>query len=287
MRRHTGQRALYEAWSRSGSKPKRVGLLELLRPQLERLRKPRAPKPFARPQTTSPVTEPPAPATLKPPKPVERPEPSRSGSVQSWLKTKAVQLNAGRLEISVSYQIAVAVGLLMVLIVLVAFRLGQMDQRTRYAASSPAARPAAVTPDSSPVTNSTPPSQEGTDSTGAVPASTGGNLIVIARSQNKADLVPVAEHFAGHGIQTGYIEYRRLRDHYIQKGFNLDAVPEGDGYLLTTMQMYDNPRTEGTDGFATLQRIKEVGALYEGKAPPGLETFAPNYFSDAYGLKIR
>ncbi len=37
MRRYTGQRALYEAWSLSRSKPKRHGLLERLRPQLEKL----------------------------------------------------------------------------------------------------------------------------------------------------------------------------------------------------------------------------------------------------------
>jgi hypothetical protein len=37
MKRYTGQRALYEAWSLSRSKPKRHGLLERLRPQLEKL----------------------------------------------------------------------------------------------------------------------------------------------------------------------------------------------------------------------------------------------------------
>jgi hypothetical protein len=37
MRRYTGQKALYEAWSVSRSKPKRNGLLERLRPQLEKL----------------------------------------------------------------------------------------------------------------------------------------------------------------------------------------------------------------------------------------------------------
>ncbi len=294
MRRHTGQRALYEAWSRSRGKPKRVGLLERLRPQLEKLRKHAAEKVASRAKTTSPTAEPPAPVTLKPPKSakvtkpasaVEKPEPSRAVPTQPWLKTRALQVNAGRVEVSVPYQVAIAVGLGLILVILVAYRLGQMDQRSRVATNHPPIR-------SAPASTEAPPSEGGTPrdlgatGAGAAAVSGSGNLIVIARAQDKTSLEPVAEHFAEHGVQTGYISYERLREHYRERSWSLNGIPQGDGFLLTTMKTdYENPDRPGTDGYAARERIKDIGALYKGK--PGAEIFGPNYFSDAYGLKVK
>ncbi len=284
MRRYSGQRPLYEAWSRSRTKPKRPSLLERLRPQLEKLRKPAAGKPPKRMEPREPVAEEPAPVVLKPPKPVERPESSRPGPILTWLRPKAIQFNAGRIEISLPYQIGIVIGLAVVLLVLASFRLGQMDQRSRYATSNSSVRSAPANAGAPAMGSAVP----GDDSTApATAAGAGDNLIVIARSRNKADLVPVAQHFAEYGIKTGYIPYQRLREHYAEYGLNADAVPQGQGFLLTTLQSCDNPDRPGTDGYAAKERIKKIGALYKGKAPPGVESFAPNYFSDAYGLKIR
>jgi hypothetical protein len=63
-------------------------------------------------------------------------------------------------------------------------------------------------------------------------------------------------------------------------------VPESGRYVLQTKQRYQNT-TVGSDGYKAIQKIREVGVLYKGKAPPGYETFAPNYFSDAYGKKVK
>jgi hypothetical protein len=71
--------------------------------------------------------------------------------------------------------------------------------------------------------------------------------------------------------------------------YNLDAgrLPSGDGFLLVTADFFENPRLAGTNGYKMLQKIIEVGARYKGKAPSGYESFAPNYFSDAYPMKMR
>jgi hypothetical protein len=49
--------------------------------------------------------------------------------------------------------------------------------------------------------------------------------------------------------------------------------------------MYENPEMSGTDGFKMKQRIINIGAKY--KASKGYETFAPYFFKDAYGKKVR
>lgn len=306
MRRHSGQRALYEAISRSqaksgsSSKPKlkRPGLLERLKPQLEKLRRVTAGKVTSRPQAKEPSVEKPAPTILKPPKPVGHAEPHVTpGPAQTWLKPKAVQFNAGRIEVSLPYQIGIAVGLFVVLMMLAVFRLGQIDQKARYARNDPATRASLETPTAGAPDVKAAPSQpsepspavsEG-DNAGAAtaPSVPGDNLIVIARAELKKDLEPVQAHFAEHGIQTGFVAFEKLRRHYADLGFDARTLPKGNGYLLVTMQMYDNPDKPGTDGYEAKQKIKEVGALYKGKAPPGAESFAPRYFSDAYGLKVK
>jgi hypothetical protein len=62
---------------------------------------------------------------------------------------------------------------------------------------------------------------------------------------------------------------------------------EKGSYFLQTKNRYNNPGTPGTDGYKALQKIIEVGAKYKGQAPPGYVTFAPNFFSDAYGKKVK
>ena len=78
-----------------------------------------------------------------------------------------------------------------------------------------------------------------------------------------------------------------MQAHFSEYGIETEIVAERGHYFLQTKERYDNPDKPGTDGYKALQRIKEIGAKYKGKAPPGYETFAPNYFSDAYGKKVK
>jgi len=300
MRRYSGQKALYEAISRSRSKSgpklesKGPGLLERLRPHLEKLRRPKRAKPVLPVEVTQPGAERPAPPILKPPKPVGLSEsPAVPGPSRTWLKPKAIQFNAGRIEVSLPYQIGIAIGLFVILILLAVFRLGQIDQKARYRQVSRATQagvdsPTVGSPSANPAPGGAPTAPQGDAAgTGAAMAAVGDNWIVIARSELRKDLEPVMRHFNEHGIETGITTFDRLRRHFAEFGLDGSALPQGDGYFLVTRQTYDNPDRPGTNGYEAKQKIVEIGALYRGKAPPGCESFGPRYFSDAYGMKIR
>jgi hypothetical protein len=93
----------------------------------------------------------------------------------------------------------------------------------------------------------------------------GNNRIVIQTYQLRAHLVPVQEYFARFGIETKIVRI-------------------GDWYYLMTVDKYDNPDRPGTEGYVAKQKIIELGAEY--KAPTGFESFAPNLFKDAYGMRF-
>ena len=94
------------------------------------------------------------------------------------------------------------------------------------------------------------------------------NVIVLVEYKVKADLLPVQQHFANYGIET-------------------EIIKENDNYFLITKSRYENTEKPGTDGYKAKKKIIEVGTKYKGKAPAGYETFAPNFFRDAYGKKIK
>jgi len=98
------------------------------------------------------------------------------------------------------------------------------------------------------------------------PSPAGDHVIVIATYKQSEDLVPVKEYFDKNGIETQIQE----------KGYYC---------FLVTKNKFQSPRRDGTNGYYALERIKQVGANYE--APQGYESFAPNLFQDAYGMKIR
>ncbi len=300
MRRYSGQKALYEAISRSRSKSgpklesKGPGLLERLRPHLEKLRRPKKAEPVSPVAAAQPAVERPAPPILKPPKPVGLAEPHVApGPSQTWLKPKAIQFNAGRIEVSLPYQIGIAIGLFVILILLAVFRLGQIDQKARYRQVSRTTQasvdsPTASSPGANPAPGAAATAPQGNDAqAGAATAAVGDNWIVIARSELRKDLEPVKRHFDEHGITTGITTFEKLRGHFAEFGLDGSKLPQGDGYLLVTMQTYDNPDRPGTNGYEAKQKIIEIGALYKGKAPAGCESFGPRYFNDAYGMKIR
>jgi len=213
-------------------------------------------------------------------------------SSEWWKKPRIVQFNAGRFEFSMPYQVAVALLLGFILVVLAAYRLGQfsnvpqeqeptavVDEQTP-AVEEKSSTDRAMTdiiPRSAPVRQETPPAETVRREVPAPPVvqetavkepvnPTGTNVIVLVQYDRLADLSPVQDHFARHGIETV-------------------IVPEGGRYFLQTKNLYDNPDREGTDGYKMKQRIIEVGKTY--KAPPGNETFASRLFSDAYGKKVR
>ena len=62
---------------------------------------------------------------------------------------------------------------------------------------------------------------------------------------------------------------------------------ENGRYFLQTKDRYSNPDKSGTNGYEAKKMITEVGAKYKGNAPAGYESFAPHYFSDAYGKKVK
>jgi len=257
MARNRGKKALYEVMSKAKAKPGYGKTLEQM--------------PAKRSGDDGPVAE--QKSAVETPK----------GTVRWSKKPRLVQYNDGRIEFSMPYQIAVALVLGLILVILVSYRLGQLsyqpgaqepaqpsglmrqvenENETEQAmidAAPPAPTPAEITP----------PRTEGVESDvepDVEPAtSTGSNVIVLAQYDTPADLIPVQAHFAEHGITT-------------------DIELIGGVYFLLTTNKYDNPNRPGTDGYKARQRIIEIGREY--KAPPGYESFAKHLFSDAYGMKV-
>jgi hypothetical protein len=244
-----GRKALYEVMSRVRTKPDFGKPVEQMAP--------------SRPVENEPVVQQKSEAATP------------KSTAKWWRKPRIVQLNAGRIEFSVPFQIAVAAGLVLVLLLVASYRLGQFSARAGQqepAGQVPQARnevpaqPAANDVRQPPAkVENTPPKTGKIEP--AKPVAPKNNVIVLVEYNAMADLQPVQVHFLENGIE-------------------LEIVQQGGRYFLQTRQRYDNPATPGTDGYKALQRIKGVGAKYKGKAPPGYESFAPRYFSDAYGKKV-
>jgi hypothetical protein len=198
------------------------------------------------------------------------------GRLAKWLnRPKIIQYNAGRVEISIPYQLAIALLLGLILVVLVVFRLGQIsylssqkvtDSVVKVPKSTQKAAPQAmaVAPQKAvPAENKTPVPAVAQKVEPVKPK--GDNRIVIQSYQLRADLEPVKQYFAGFGIET-------------------EIIKIGDWYYLVTRDKYENPAKPGTDGYIVKQKIIELGAKY--KAPQGYEAFGSKPFSDAYGKKF-
>jgi hypothetical protein len=206
----------------------------------------------------------------------------------NWFnRPRIMQFNAGRIEISMPYQLAIALLLGLVLLVLVVFRLGQITYRSSQKVTGPVAKMPASVRKAAPlvttehaaagkVTAVAPqkavPAEEETPVAPVIqkvePVAVkpkGDNRIVIQSYQLRADLEPVKQYFAGFGIETEIIK--------------IDAW-----YYLVTKDKYENPEKPGTDGYLAKQKIIELGAKY--KAPPGSEAFGSQPFRDAYGKKF-
>jgi hypothetical protein len=222
-----------------------------------------------------------------------KPAPKTSKAVADWWKRPRIaQYNAGRFEFSIPYQAAIALGLVLVLLLLGSYRLGQnsvvpdqaaIDTRDNEVEKSSepettAGLESAKVAQPSPPAGDTASNQDATSTEDVAPDDAeqvepeepkGKNVIVLAHSGTYADLVPVVEHFDEHDIA-------------------LEIVPLENGkYQLRTVERYvRDPAIPGTAGFEAKKEIKRVGALYKGMAPTGYNTFAPHYFSDAYGDNV-
>jgi len=322
MKRYTGQKALYEAISRSRAKARRGNILERFLPEGVRQEKPApqegqahvepGPAPPERPQPVAkeplkPVPEKPrepvvirensklrrlaapekvdAPPVVKP-QPMDRP--ASLGPVQTWWRLRPVQLNAGRVEISVPYHIGVVVLLVATLVILATFRIGQRFSGAKGVATATAKMPARTTPQNAPAGTMAAITTQVNDAAAAsagseTPQKEGDHWIVLAQHKNDADLFQVKNYFAANGIELQVYELAGVRQALKDSGYSA-KLPGGDGYLLATKSFYGNPDKSGTNGYAVRQKIIELGKGY--KAPKGFESFATKHFSDAYGMKI-
>lgn len=255
MVRNRGKKALYEVMSKARVKSEPGKIVENIQP--------------TRPIDNAPVADRKESAII-------------TKSTAKWRKKpRIVQLNAGRIEFSMPYQITVMLLLVFIFVIIAAYRLGQASYPVQQEGQQHAVQSEPVQPEidsertiERASSDIVPPSAPAEDITAkdektevAEPAElTGNNVIVLQQYHSLADLAPVQAYFAEHGIE-------------------LEIDPQQGSYFLQTKQKYDNPANPGTDGYKALQKIIEVGKGY--KAPKGYESFAPNYFSDAYGKKVK
>jgi len=186
-------------------------------------------------------------------------------------KPKIIQFNADRVEISIPYQLAIAILLGLVLLVLIFFRLGQItslssqtNPKTPKNIQKVTPKPTATAPQRPAAAEKIAPVPAPGEKTKPVKLE-GNNRIVIQTYQLRADLEPVKQYFAQFGIET---EIKKI----------------GNWYYLVTRNKYENPEKPGTDGYFAKQKIIQWGAKY--KAPPGYETFGTKPFHDAFGMKF-
>lgn len=245
MARIRGKKALYEVIGKSSF--------------------PKAPA-AAPPPAPSPPPPPEETVADEPESPVEQPA---AAAPAIWpRKPRILQINAGRIEFSVPYQIAIAVLLGLVLLFLVVFRLGQMsfseapaDEERAVGSKETDNRSESPTP----VALRSVPAPEPMTGVPATATATGSNAIVIVEYPTKRDLEPVQKHFGRYGIET-------------------EIVPGPRGhFFLRTKDRYDRTG-EGSRCDTDRQKIVTIGAMY--KAEPGYETFGAQPFNDAYPRKV-
>jgi hypothetical protein len=196
---------------------------------------------------------------------------SHNLSAKWWRKPRMLQFNAGKIEFSVSYPVAITSVLGIILVVLLAFRIGQYysSKADNPVAPAPVSRqPEPAQPDSSTMESLGSAENLPVAEKTAEPAkTTADNVIVLVEYPRRTDLVPAQKHFERFGIETEIVNW-------------------GGKYFLITKDRFEGFST-GSDGYRAKRKIIEVGALYKGRAPEGYETFAPQFFSDAYGRKLK
>ncbi len=231
-------------------------------------------------EEVKPVVAPPEPAA----------EPSKAVA-DWWKKPRIAQFIAGRFEFSVPYQVAIAIGLVFIVLLLGSYRLGQNSVVPGQVVTNEPVEPAGKTDSGASDGQATagiekpvvepdyvPPADRATAPNDVTPVveeriepakPKGKNAIVLAHSGKLVDLQPVVEFFAEKGI-----------------ALMIDPLENGQYLLRTVEQFESDPAIPGTDGFKLKREIIQIGPSYKGNAPAGLDTFAPHYFTDAYGDNV-
>jgi hypothetical protein len=172
-------------------------------------------------------------------------------------RPRAIQFNRGRFEVSLRYDVAIVLGLLLVLCLMGAYRLGEyMSLKDTVTTQDEGT----VTTAPEPATNTVTPATE-QERTAIEEESGGDNWIVIATHQSEGQLAPVQQYFEGYGIET---QIRKV----------------AGVYILHTKRTFGNPNRAGSDGEKMLRQIVEIGKGYE--PPSGYRSFD---FTTAYGMK--
>jgi len=181
-------------------------------------------------------------------------------------KRRIVQFNAGRVEFSMPYQLAIAIVLCFVLVALVLFRLGQIGgQATGLDSDAGLTSSAQNTKASSEMPVKKVEQNKKSAAASDAGKTEGSNRIVIQTWRSRSQLEPAKKYFDQAGVAT---EIRKI----------------GNTYYLVTTDKYDNPEKKGTNGYKAKERIVELGAKY--KSPAGYGSFGPKPFHDAYGMKF-
>ena len=193
-----------------------------------------------------------------------------SSSVMQWPKrSRLVQFNADRLEISMPYQLVIVLFLALILLGLVLFWLGRNFARQKTDSVAETSKTVQRAVMQLPAGTAQTPAEAGKAPQSAAESGLAGskatNRIVIQTWSSVTQLEPVEKYFAENGVQT---EIRKI----------------GDMYYLVTVEKYENPQKPGTDGYVAREKIVELGAKY--KAPPGYGSFGLRPFYDAYGMRF-
>lgn len=299
--RKRGQTALYEVLgkARINSCPnnaslKAVAAVEKIQAQAAVVVEKPAAKPVQMPLFEKPIEKPmPVVQPIQVPTAVEKPIIAKAAvektaaptakNLSRWPKKPRIwQLNNGRIEFSIPYQLIIAVSLGIVLLPLMAFRLGQLNSgpsegkavvNGKNAASAGNLFGIGNEPEKKvveqPKVEIGPVAEVKTEIPqvkAAANSGTGVNRIVILQCDNQRDIEPVKKFFKDNGIET-------------------EIRSAGSGsYMLVSAGKYENPAKAGTDGFEARKKIVEVGAKYE--APAGYGSFGTKPFQDAYGMKF-
>jgi hypothetical protein len=212
--------------------------------------------------------------TPAPAQPQVQPEVAKTDTVKTarpevvWSgRQKPVRVYPDRIELCLTWQVAAITALAILAILLMFFRLGQINA-TKKAQAVKVVKPAipvqAVIPESAKpavaekkVTAQNPPKMV---------EPMGDNVIVITSYDLSSHLEPVKQYFAQYGIAT-------------------EIIKRGPRYLLVTQNRFNNIDKPGTDGYEMKKKIISVGANYKSPAGSGFESFGTKPFQDVYGMK--
>ncbi len=180
------------------------------------------------------------------------------------LRPRRVQVNAGRVEVSLELKYAILTLLGTVALLLMVFAIGRASGR----AQQNGAGGSVTITDRNPVTN-------------PAAVAEGNNRIVIAQHADRKQLEPLMQYFRDHDIILGTRPFSALREDLAGQGLSTKGVPKGDGFLLMTANLYNGVDKPGTDGYNAKQKIIELGEKYQ-----PTDGSVPFSRKDVYGLKV-